>query len=76
MLDSIILEKAGIPAISIVTDAFDSTAKEMAEIWGLPNFEFVTVPHPLGNLTPAEIERRVDEAIDKVTALLQKGQPD
>jgi hypothetical protein len=46
----------------------------MAELWGVPNFRFVMMPHPLASLTPAEIDRRADELIGKVTALLREGQ--
>jgi hypothetical protein len=75
LLDAIILEKAGIPAIAIVTDAFHSTAREMAELWGVPNFRFVMMPHPLASLTEQEIDRRADELAGKVIALLREGQP-
>ena len=71
-----ILEKTGIPTIPIVTDAFESTAKEMAELWGVPDFHFVMMPHPLASLTPDGISRRADELLGKVLALLQQGQPD
>jgi hypothetical protein len=69
------LEKAGIPAVPILTDAFDSTAREMAELWGVPDFEFVMMPHPLASLTPEGVEHRADALFDKVLGLLQKGQP-
>jgi hypothetical protein len=69
------LEKAGIPAVPVLTDAFDSTAKEMAELWGVPDFRFVMMPHPLASLTPSDVERRADELVGKVLALLQNGQP-
>lgn len=69
------LEKAGIPAIPVITDAFHSTAMEMAKLWGVPDFRFVMMPHPLANLAPADIERRVDELVDKVLDLLRQGQP-
>jgi hypothetical protein len=69
------LEKAGIPAVPVLTDAFDSTAKEMAELWGVPDFRFVMMPHPLASLTPPDVERRADELVGKVLALLQHGQP-
>jgi hypothetical protein len=69
------LEKAGIPAIPLLTDAFDSTAKEMAELWGVPDFRFVMMPHPLASLTPPDVERRADELIGKILNLLQQGQP-
>ncbi len=69
------LEKAGIPAIPLVTDAFESTAKEMAELWGVPDFKFVMMPHPLASLTPNDIERYATDLTDKVLGLLQQGQP-
>ena len=69
------LEKAGIPGIAIITDVFDSTAKEMAELWGVPDFRFVMMPHPLASLTAEGVEQRADELLDKVLTLLEKGQP-
>jgi len=71
----VILEKAGIPAIPVITDAFDSTAREMAGLWGVPNFRFVMMPHPLASLTSDAIERRADELVDNVLLLLREGQP-
>lgn len=61
--------------MSILTDAFDSTAREMAELWGVPDFEFVMMPHPLASLTSEGVAHRADELYDKVLGLLQKGQP-
>jgi hypothetical protein len=75
LLDAIILEKAGIPAIAVVTDAFHSTAREMAELWGVPAFRFVMMPHPLASLTESEVDQRAEELAGKVIALLQQGQP-
>ena len=77
MLDAIILEKAGIPAIPIITDAFASATREMVELWGLPDFRFVMTPHTRyrSRETTQDIERRADELLDKVLVLLQQGQP-
>ena len=69
------LEKAGIPAVPIITDVFESTAKEMAQLWGVPDFRFVMMPHPLATLTTVGIEQRADALIEKIRSLLQKGQP-
>ena len=69
------LEKAGIPAVPIITDAFDATAKEMAELWGVPDFRFVMMPHPLASLTPEGVEQRANELLEKVLRLLREGQP-
>jgi hypothetical protein len=75
LLDAVMLEKAGIPTVPIITDAFDSTAKEMAELWGVPDFRFVMMPHPLASLTAAGVEERADELVGKILGLLQEGQP-
>jgi hypothetical protein len=75
LLDAIYLEKAGVPAIAIVTDAFHNTSREMAELWGVPNFRFVMMPHPLASLTPEQVDQRASELAGKVVALLQEGQP-
>jgi hypothetical protein len=74
VLDSILLEKAGIPAISIVTDAFIDTGKVMASKWGIPQFRFLSVPHPVANLNDAELDRRADDLINDLIKLLKEGQ--
>ena len=68
------LEKAGIPAVPIITDAFDSTAREMAELWGVPEFRFVMMPHPLASLTPEGVEERAEQLVERVLRLLREGQ--
>ena len=75
MLDGILLEKAGIPSISIVTDAFVETGKVMASNWGVPEYLFLSIPHPIGNLSDAELEERVNGVLDDVVKLLKEGQP-
>ena len=74
MLDSILLEKKGVPAISIVTDAFVETGKLMASKWGVSEFRFVSVPHPVANLGDVELDQRADTVINDVVELLKEGQ--
>lgn len=74
MLDSILLEKAGVPAISIVTDAFVDTGKVMASKWGIPQFRFLSVPHPVANLNDEELDLRADDLLNEVIKLLKEGQ--
>ena len=74
MLDSILLEREGIPAISIVTDAFVETGNIMASNWGIPGFRFLSVPHPVANLNDEELDQRADDVVNEVVELLKKGQ--
>ena len=75
MLDSILCEKNGLPAVAIVTDAFLETGQLMAAKWGVPDFQFLAVPHPVANLSEADLEQRADGVIDDVVKLLKEGQP-
>ena len=59
----------------IITNVFDAAADEMAKLWGVPGFRFVSMPHPLANLAPPAIAERADALTEKVLALLREGQP-
>jgi hypothetical protein len=68
-----VLERAGVPAVSICTDAFVIPAKAMAEVMGHPDFQFVTIRHPIASLTAAEIETAVRRAIADVVRILTQA---
>ena len=74
MLDGIVFEKAGIPAASIVTDVFEATGRAMAVAWGVPNYKFLALPHPIANLTDAQLEQRAREIAPEIVKLLLQGQ--
>jgi len=74
VLDGILLEKNGIPSASIVTDVFEVTGRAMAEQWGLPYYKFLAMPHPIANLTEAQLDARAREMTPQIVKLLLQGQ--
>jgi len=74
VLDGILLEKAGVPSAAIVTDVFEVTGRAMAEQWGLPYYRFLAMPHPIANLTEAELEQRAREIAPALVKLILQGQ--
>ena len=74
MLDSIVFEQHGVPSASIITDVFKLTGHAMARSWGLPDFRFLMMPHPIANLTPAELDQRAGAIVPDVVWLLLEGQ--
>jgi len=74
VLDSIVFEQHGVPSASIVTDVFKVTGRAMARTWGLPDFRFLTMPHPIANLTDAELDQRAAAIAPEVVRLLLEGQ--
>ena len=74
MLDSIVFEQQGVPSASIITDAFRATGKAMARTWGLPDFRFIEMPHPIANLTDAQLDQRAATITPQVVKLVLEGQ--
>ena len=70
MADGILLERAGLPAVSICTDSFLVTAQAMAQAYGFPGFEFVAIPHPIASLNEEQIGARVREALPGIVRIL------
>ena len=75
MLDAILMERAGTPAIAIVTEPFRPTGEAMASAWGMAGYPFLATPHPIANLTDKELDERADRLLDAVEAILDKRQP-
>ena len=74
MLDGILFEKHGVPAASLITDVFEATGRAMAQAWGLPNYKFLNVQHPIANLTNDELDQRASTIVPQIVQLLLEGQ--
>ena len=70
MQDAAALEQKGIPSVVLVTEPFNSQAKAMANLLGLPGYEYAVIGHPLGSLPEEQVRDRSSEAIDQVEKLL------
>jgi len=46
----------------------------MARSWGLPDFRFLEMPHPIANLTDEELDQRAAAIVPQVVKLLLEGQ--
>lgn len=75
MLDAILLEQQGVPAIAVITEPFRETGRAMAESWGLPAFRFLETPHPIASVDDRELDERADRLVEPVLALLTSHAP-
>ncbi len=66
MQDAVALERKGTPSVVLVTRPFNSQAKAMANLLGLPGYEYAVIGHPMGSLTEEQVLDRAKEAIDQV----------
>jgi hypothetical protein len=73
LADGILLERAGIPAVSVCTDAFKITANAMARSLGFPGYQYVTLQHPIASRTEKEIDDMVHDALGEILRVLGAG---
>jgi hypothetical protein len=71
--DGIHLDRAGIPAATICTDHFVSTAQATAAVWGVPDYPVIYMPHPLSTRTDDEIQAAAHQLAAQVVRVLLTG---
>jgi hypothetical protein len=70
VLDAILMEREGVPAVAIVTDVFRATGEAMATSWGMPGYRFLETAHPIANLADKELDARAEALVEAVVARL------
>ena len=61
------------PVATICTDHFVVTAKATAEVWGVPNYPVIFMPHPLSTLTDDELEAQAQRLAGTVVNVVLSG---
>jgi len=69
LLDGIVMEELGVPAVVIITESFVSSAQAMAVAHGLPDYPFVVIPHPIAATAGNTLQGWADQVTDQVVAL-------
>ncbi len=63
-------ERAGVPAVGIMTSAFADGAALMAVALGAPGYGFVVIGHPISSATDTALEARARDAATQAARLL------
>ena len=70
--DTVEFEKRGIPATTIITQAFKNAAVFQFRAKGMDGHPYIELPHPISSLTPAQMRevtlRYVDQIVKQLTA--------
>ena len=70
MHDALAAEIRGIPAVAVMTDRFQPTARAVAELNGIPDYPYVVIEHPIANNSEAELRAKAEAAIARIVTLL------
>lgn len=68
--DAVALERAGVPTVSLYTQAFAVLADTLADIEGMPQLPRIVLPHPLNPLPDDEIRSIGQAHVDAVAGAL------
>jgi hypothetical protein len=70
MHDSVNLEKNDIPTVALITKPFRESVANVASACGIPNYNFVVIPHPVSSLNEHEIDEMVGRHFTEILNLL------
>ncbi len=71
--DGIAFEREGLPTAVIVSDAFEVTARAMAEVHGDKDFDLLLTPHPVAVLNAEQIAQRAADLVAVVASRVSEG---
>lgn len=66
-------ERAGVPAIGVMTTQFASAAELMGRVLGLPDYPFATIEHPVSSAGDAGLLARAQATVEQARRLLLRG---
>ncbi len=73
MLDTIKLERKGIPAVALIHDRFEAAAHNQAKMLKLASAKLISIPEPSPGEPAAELPARIDRAWDDIIGALVKS---
>ena len=68
--DTIELEKRGIPATVVITEAFRNACLFQFRGKGMDGHPYIELPHPISNLKPDEMRALTSKYVDQVVRQL------
>ncbi|MFC1933976.1 UGSC family (seleno)protein [Chloroflexota bacterium] len=74
-MDQLEFERLGIPTVTVVTSGFVGLAKTVALSEGVIDMCVVSVPHPMGMISTADIEKKALDAFPEILKLGMEWQP-
>ena len=69
------MEKAGIPTVTVISQAFVRVARLLARSLGCESLSIVVIEHPVGAATEDEVLLKADAIVDAVVAVVSSTSP-
>lgn len=68
--DSVTIEKAGIPTVTVTTDCFVAAGQAVAQNLGMAHLPVVEIPHPIYNRSKTDLETLAEQTFEELVSVL------
>ena len=73
MHDAVSSERAGTPALGVMTSRFVSAAELMSNVLGAPGYEFAVIDHPVSSASDTELANKAKKVVELIDELILRS---
>ena len=73
MHDAVSSERAGTPALGVMTSRFISAAELMSNVLGAPGYKFAVVDHPVSSASDMELANKAKKVVELIDELILRS---
>ena len=70
MHDAVSSERAGTPALGVMTSRFISAAELMSNVLGAPGYKFAVIDHPVSSASDTELANKAKKVVKLIDELI------
>ena len=73
MHDAVSSERAGTPALGVMTSRFVSAAELMSNVLGAPAYKFAVIDHPVSSASDTELANKAKKVVELIDELILRS---
>ena len=73
MHDAVSSERAGTPALGVMTSRFISAAELMSHVLGAPGYKFAVIDHPVSSASDMELANKAKKVVELIDELILRS---
>ena len=73
MQDAVSSERAGTPALGVMTSRFVSAAELMSNVLGAPGYKFAVIDHPVSSASDTELANKAKKVVELIDELILRS---
>lgn len=73
MHDAVSSERAGTPALGVMTSRFISAAELMSNVLGAPGYKFAVIDHPVSSASDTELANKAKKVVELIDELILRS---